>query len=631
MVSDYSKIITKTVVFIAILTGLFHILNISGILVLSTQIIRIIHLMLMLTIVFLKDSSQPLKKESLLSKVFIMAASLFSIASGIYMLLRWKDITMSGGVTNVTDSIIGLFMLIIIIEATRRGVGKVLAIVVTIFLVYPFIGSYLPGIFHARTYTLQRVASFLFASGQGIYGIPIGVSATYIVVFCLYGAFLKEFGTGDFLFNLSNTITKNLVGAAAKTTVIFSTLVGMISGSAAGNVAVTGTFTIPIMTKEGYKDYEAGAISAVAATGGQIMPPVMGAAAFMMAEIIGKPYLDIMKAGIIPALLFFSSIFIIVHLQAVKQGISKEKAKDREILPFFVVLKEGWHNLIPILTLVYMLVKGNSPVKSAFYSIVLLLLVSLINFILKKNFSLINFIKMIFSSLEKGILSAVPIAVACASAGTIAGILSMTGLGSKFSTLIIHISGGIPLVALLLTMVASLILGMGLPTTAAYLILATVVAPALVKLGVPLLTAHMFVFFFGCISTITPPVALASYVAAGISNASIDRVSWTAFRFGLASFILPFMFFWGPALLLQGTWTEIIYTVIMALIGIFAIASSIVGYLNIKINLLFRFILFVAGTLMVYQGVFSDILGIGVLFIIYILTKRISRKVIISS
>ncbi|HDK25620.1 MAG TPA: TRAP transporter large permease subunit, partial [Candidatus Atribacteria bacterium] len=228
-------------------------------------------------------------------------------------------------------------------------------------------------------------------------------------------------------------------------------------------------------------------------------------------------------------------------------------------------------------------------------------------------------------------LSAVPIAIACASAGIIAGILSMTGLGSKFSTLIIHISGGIPLVALLLTMVASLILGMGLPTTAAYLILATVVAPALVKLGVPLLTAHMFVFFFGCISTITPPVALASYVAAGISNASIDRVSWTAFRFGLASFILPFMFFWGPALLLQGTWTEIIYTVIMALIGIFAIASSIVGYLNIKINLLFRFILFVAGTLMVYQGVFSDILGIVVLFIIYILTKRISRKVIISS
>lgn len=620
---SFHQIIRKIVFILAVLTGLFHLFNLSGTLVLSTQIIRIIHLMLMLSIVFLNISSDIQKKENWIFHFFRIFACIISVASGIYMLTRWKEIAMSGGVTNIIDSIVGVIMLVIIIEATRRSVGNILAIIVVIFLTYPFIGSYLPGIFHARSYSLQRVASFLFASGQGIYGIPIGVSATYIVIFCLYGAFLKEFGAGDFLHNLSITLTKGLIAATAKTTVIFSTLVGMISGSAAGNVAVSGTFTIPMMKKDGYKNYEAGAIAAVAATGGQIMPPVMGAAAFIMAEIIGRPYLDVMKAGIIPALLFFSSIFIVVHLEALKHGDSrKSKIKDKKVLSFVIVLREGWHNLLPIATLIYMLIKGNSPVKSAFYSIIIILIVSLINFILKRNFSLINFIKMIINSLEKGILSAVPIAIACASAGIIAGILSMTGLGSKFSSLIIHMSYGIPLIALVLTMIASIILGMGLPTTAAYLVLATVVAPALVKLGVPLLTAHMFVFFFGCISTITPPVALASYVASGIANANINKLSWTAFRFGLTSFVLPYMFFWGPALLLQGTWLEILYTVIIALVGVFSIASGIVGFLRIRLNMAIRVILFIAGCLMMYQGILTDIIGVTILTFIYIINNR---------
>jgi len=624
------QIIKKIVFILAVIIGLFHLFNLSGILVLSTQIIRIIHLMIILSIVFLNISSDIQKEENWMHSIFRIVASITSVASGIYMLTRWKEIAMSGGVTNVTDSIVGIIMLIIILEATRRSVGNILAVIVVIFLTYPFIGSYLPGIFHARTYSLQRVASFLFASGQGIYGIPIGVSATYIVIFCLYGAFLKEFGAGDFLHNLSTSLTKGLIAATAKTTVIFSALVGIISGSAAGNVAVSGTFTIPMMKKDGYKSHEAGAIAAVAATGGQIMPPVMGAAAFIMAEITGRPYLDIMKAGIIPALLFFSSIFIVVHLEALKQGnIGKGKIKDRKVLPFSVVLREGWHYLLPIAALIYMLINGNSPVKSAFYSIMILLLVSFINFILKRNFSLINFIKMIINSLEKGILSAVPIAIACASAGIIAGILSMTGLGSKFSSLIIHMSYGIPLIALILTMIASIILGMGLPTTAAYLVLATVVAPALVKLGVPLLTAHMFVFFFGCISTITPPVALASYVAAGIANANINKLSWTAFRFGLTSFVLPYMFFWGPALLLQGSWWEILYTVITALVGVFSIASGIVGFLRIKLSMVIRAILFIAGCLMMYQGILTDIIGMTILTFIYIINNRIIKKELI--
>jgi len=626
MILSYDKIVKEIVFVLTLSTGLFHLFNISGILVLSTQIIRIIHLMIMISIVFLNTSKEAKKEKSWISNIFGIVAPITSVALSIYLLSRWKEIALSGGVTTVTDSIVGVIMVILIIEATRRSVGSMLSIVVVIFLVYPFVGSYLPGIFHARIYSLQRVASFLFASGQGIYGIPIGVSATYIVVFCLYGAFLKEFGAGDFLFNLSNTLTKNLVAATAKTTVVFSTLVGMISGSAAGNVAVSGTFTIPLMMEDGYKNYEAGAIAAVAATGGQIMPPVMGAAAFIMAEIIGRPYFDIMKAGIVPALLFFTSIFIVVHLEAVKQGSVKGKIKDRKALSFTTVLKNGWHNLLPIGTLIYLLVNGSSPIKSAFYSIIILLIVSLVNFVLKKSFSPMDYLKRICNALEKGILSTVPIAIACASAGIIAGILSMSGLGSKFSTLIVYMSYGIPLIALILTMIASIILGMGLPTTAAYLILATVVAPALVKLDIPLLTAHMFVFFFGCISTITPPVALASYVAAGIANADINKLSWTAFRFGLTSFILPYMFFWSPALLLQGSWFEILYTVFIALVGVFSIASGIVGYLNIKINLTIRLVLFITGCLMIYQGLLTDILGITVLTFMYILTKKKQKK-----
>ena len=625
MKPDYADLFKKIAFIFSFLAGLFHLLNVSGFLVLSTQIIRIVHLMIMLSVVFLTKGLD-LKKKSFINYILPLVAVILSFYTGIYMLNRWKDIALSGGVTNTTDAVIGIVMLIITIEATRRAVGNVLSIIVVIFLAYPFVGQYLPGILHARAYSLQRVASFLFASGQGIYGIPIGVSATYIVLFCIYGAFLSEFGAGDFLHKFSTTITRNLVAASAKTTVIFSTLVGMISGSAAGNVAVSGTFTIPMMNKDGYKSYESGAIAAVASTGGQIMPPVMGAAAFIMAEIIGRPYLEIMKAGLIPALLFFSSVFIVVHFDELKHKRTPKRKKGEKTVTIVETFKEGWFNIVPIFTLIYMLIIGFSPVKAAYFSIVILLVVALINYILRKEFSLTQFIISIVNAMVKGIKSAVPIAIACASAGVITGVLSMTGLGSKFSTLIIDMSQGIPLLALFLTMIASIILGMGLPTTAAYLILATVVAPALVRMGVPLLTAHMFVFYFGCISTITPPVALASYVASGIANADINKVSWTAFKFGLTSFVLPYMFYYGPALLLQGSPLKVLTTVIMALIGVFAIAVGIVGYFYSNLKFVLRALLFIAGVLLIYQGLISDIIGISILVLIYLYIRFNEQK-----
>ena len=434
----------------------------------------------------------------------------------------------------------------------------------------------------------------------------MGVASTYIILFTIFGAFLTEFGAGSFFFKFANSITRGLTAASAKTAVIFSTLLGMISGSAAGNVAVTGSFTIPMMKREGYQPHQAGAIEAVVSTGGQIMPPVMGAAAFIMAEIVGTPYVNIMKAGLMPALLFFISVLFVVHLQAVKSGIQPETESSDDDVPWGRTLLNGIPFVVPFISLIGMMIAGYSPVMSSFYAIVLLLVLSLV---WTRDFSAEFFLKIGRATIA-GVKSAVPISIACAAAGIISGTLSITGLGSKLSIFIISMSGGIPVVGLVLTMIAAIILGMGLPTTASYLILATVVAPALADMGVPLLTAHMFVFFFGCVSTITPPVALASYVAAGVARADINQVGWTAFRYGLVCYLLPFAFFFGPALLSEGSAWEIGSTALTGVVGVFLLATAIVGYLRGALSLAVRILMATAGVCLVDQGLVTDAIGL---------------------
>lgn len=602
------KMLGSVAVVLAVLIGAFHILNVSGLIVLSTMIVRIIHIAFMMTIGFLTFPATKKKAGSLSDNILKIVMALLTIAGSLYMLLRWEDIANSGGLTSTLDAVVGFMMIFIVLEATRRSVGLALAIISAVFLLYPFVGPYLPGLLRTRTISLQRVFSFLFTTSEGIYGIPIGVSATYIVLFCVYGAFLSEFGAGDFFYAVAKKATKGLIAASAKTAVIFSTLIGMISGSAAGNVAVAGVFTIPWMKKEGYKDYEAGAIEALVSTGGQIMPPVMGAAAFIMAEILGVPYTNIMKAAIIPALLFFSSTFIIVHLLAKKSGMGTKKVEEEASPKETKLLEGGVHFLIPFVTLLVMMFMNFSPFKAAYWSILTLLAV---NIIWNRKIDR-KFFRKIINALKDGAKATVPLAIACAAAGIISGVLSVTGLGSKLSTMIITLSMGIPFLALLFTAIVAIILGMGLPTTAAYLILATVVTPALTQMGIPLLTAHMFVFFYGCLSTITPPVALAAYVAAGIAGADINKVGWTAFRYGLTTFILPFMFVYGPALLMQGSPFEIVITIVMALFGVYVIASGLVGYLKGPIPLWLRGLLFFAGACMVLPGLVTDGIGIAI-------------------
>jgi TRAP transporter 4TM/12TM fusion protein len=349
----------------------------------------------------------------------------------------------------------------------------------------------------------------------------------------------------------------------------------------------------------------------------------MGAAAFIMAEIVGIPYANIMKAGLIPALLFFGSLFFVVHMQAVKNDIkpaARPAGDDDE--PLWLILLKGGQYIIPFVTLVGMMVNGYSPFKASYISI-LLLLAS--NIIWQRKIDL-NLFARSARAITNGAKSVIPIAAACAAAGIIAGTLGFTGLGSKISGLIITASGGIIFFALLLTMVTAIILGMGLPTTAAYLVLATVVAPALAELGVPMLTAHMFVFFYGCVSTITPPVALASYVAAGIANADINKVGWTAFFYGIASYILPFMFLYGPGLLMQGGWGEIALAVISGFIGVYCIATFVVGYMKHALPLWQRGVMAIAGIALLYQDLLTDIIGLTLVIGIVVIGKMKNQK-----
>lgn len=607
MQTTFDKLSGHAVNVIAFALGSFHLLNVSGILVLSTRDIRITHLLMMLCLLFLTRTTFKRIAGSALDKVIGLVLVAASAVSLLYIMSQWKDIAMSGGDTSSMDAWMGLLLIVLVLEGARRGVGVILALICLFFFTYPFYSEYLPGVLNARGYSVTRISELLTTTSQGIFGIPLGVSATYIILFSIYGAFLSEFGAGDFFFKLANRLTKGMRAAGAKTAVIFSTLLGMISGSAAGNVAVTGTLTIPMMKKEGYAPHQAGAIEAVVSTGGQIMPPVMGAAAFIMAEIVGIPYSNVMQVALIPALLFFASLFFVVHLQAGKSNIEPyvPDVEDEEE-SIWIILAKGGQYIIPFVTLVLMMVNGNSPFKASFYSIIILLVCHIL-WTRRINLDLLY---KAARAITNGTKAVVPIAIACAAAGIIAGTLGVTGLGSKISGLIILASGGITFFALLFTMLTAIILGMGLPTTAAYLILATVVAPALSNMGVPLLTAHLFVFFYGCVSTITPPVALASYVAAGIANADINKVGWTAFMYGITCYILPFMFFYGPGLLMQGDVLDILLAVISGAFGVFCIASFVVGYMRGNLGWLVRIAIGAAGIALLHQNLATDAIGL---------------------
>jgi TRAP transporter 4TM/12TM fusion protein len=568
---------------------------------------RGIHLAFAMALTFLFHplrKRQPGKRPTIVD--FSLALS--GVVVGLYVVFEYHKLAYRIGTANPLDFIMGLAAILLVLEGTRRLLGWAMPIIAAVSLLYAYFGEYAPGFLEHGGFDFHRIISHMYLSTEGIFGIPLGVSANYIILFIVMGAFLQESGTGLFFFEFAHSVFGRVRGGPAKMSVISSSLFGTISGSAVANVVVDGWLTIPLMKRTGYKAHVAGAVEAVASAGGQLMPPVMGAAIFVMSEMVGVPYIKICLHAAIPAILYYTALFIMVDLEADKMGL--KGLPSLELPNAWKVIGKGWHLLAPLFVLIYLLaVLEWSPMRSALFAIILTPFVSFLRRSTRMDF------RKIFRALEQGALGALEIALACACAGIIVGIFSLTGLGMALSNVLIETAGGNLLLLLFLTMIASLILGMGLPTTACYIILAVLVAPTLVKMDVDIIAAHLFVFYFGIISAITPPVALAAYVGAGIANANPFKTGWYASKLGLNAFIIPYMFVYGTALLWKGTATEILLAAASGVIGSAALACAIQGWFLSRLSLLERFSLLVASLLLIKPGLITDTIGYSILAI----------------
>ena len=497
--------------------------------------------------------------------------------------------------------IIGIIGILALVELTRRCVGLPILIVAGFFLIYALAVGLTNPAFFGRVKFLVRKPFFI--QKKVIFSTPVNVCSKYIVVFIIFGAFLERTGISNFFIQLANCVAGKYAGGPAKVAVISSALCGMVSGSSVGNTVTTGSVTIPMMKETGYKSEFAGAVEAASSTGGQIMPPIMGAAAFLMADFIGVPYSQIIVRAILPALLYFTGIFIAVHLEAKKLGLS---GIPKEELPVFKILIRKIYLLLPLIMLVIW-VSGNymTMQKAASYAIVLSIIVSLFD---KEN--RINVTKCL-DALEAGGRGVISVAVACGVAGIISGSITMTGLANDLINGIISVANGKLIIALLLTMLCCIVLGMGVPTTANYCIMAATCAPILVRMGVPIMAAHFFVFYFGIVADITPPVALAAYAGSAIAKSNPMKTAFTASKLAIAVFIVPYVFCFNPSMLLiDTTAVSVVQIFITSLIGVFGLSASLEGFLFVKMPAIVRVMLAVGGLMLINPTLMTDILGL---------------------
>ena len=535
-----------------------------------------------------------------------------------YIVANAQDLTVRLGMMNVKpyEIVLGIIGILATFELCRRAVGLPILCVARAFVIYAL---YYYGI--TKGLGMQRAVTNLtiglFYRTTGILTTPIQVCAKFIVVFIIFGSFLECTGISDFFIQLANCVAGASSGGPAKVAVISSALCGMVSGSSVGNTVTTGSVTIPMMKKTGYKPEFAGAVEAAASTGGQIMPPIMGAAAFLMAEYVGVPYSNIIVRAILPAVLYFLGIFICVHLEAQKLGL---KGISRDQLPKFGKLIRKIYLLIPLILLVYMVSSGrNTMAFSAAVAIIASIVVSLFN----KDSRMTP--KMFFEALAGGGKSSISVAVACAIAGVIAGSIAMTGLASQLITAIITIANGSKFIALFFTMLCCIVLGMGVPTTANYCIMASTCAPILIQIGIPAMAAHFFVFYFGIVADITPPVALAAYAGSAIARSKPMKTALNATKLAIAAFVVPYVFALNPAMLLIDTNPlEVIQVIITSVVGIVAIAAGLEGYLEGSLMIVFRIVLIAAGLLLLVPGTLTDVIGIGVVALVMVF--QIIRK-----
>lgn len=608
--------IGKAVWLLMILGSLFHLYT-GGFGLLSTMSQRSLHLMFMLVPTFFLYAATPKAAKKLPWYDVVIGVLVF--AACMYLFFTWPRQTMRVGDPGMLDLFFGAVLILAVLEGARRTAGNALALTAGIMVAYCYFGKYLPGGLAHRGYSLTRIISFFSSTAEGIFGVPIGVSASLIVLFVIFGGVLNATGGGQFFIDATYSFAGRLRGGTAKTAIIASALMGMISGSPIANVVTTGTFTIPLMKRGGFSPNLTAAICAIASAGGILMPPVMGAAAFIMADYLGMSYSEIILSAIIPSVLFYGSVFIVVHLKALRLGL--HGLEKSELPNLGLVMRDGWHLILPIVALIVFLMLKWSAGKAVFWAIVILMAVSFY----KPHTRLT--IKKLIKALEDGAKESIPIAVACAAAGLIVGSLALTGLGVKFSSSVITISQGSKIIALLMTMVASLILGMGMPATAVYILSASLLAPPLIKLGIPPISAHFFIFYFSVISCITPPVALTAYAAAGLANTDPNKAGWTAFYYGILAYIIPFVFVYDSVLLWQGSAFEILLAFGTALIGIIGIGIGLEGFLTKEISIINRLLFFACGMAALIPNVLLSVIGIAGMVALYFLETKGTKKI----
>lgn len=573
--------------------------------------------------------SQKLEKKINHIPIYDFILAILSIICYGYFVFNYRQIIDIGIRLTPLMMCLGGLGVLLTLEACRRATGIPIVVVASFFIIYGLMNN-----------SLKRVIYDLFYTTEGVIGTPIRACTAFISLFVIFGAFLERTGISDFFINLANSIAGHSVGGPAKVAVISSALCGMVSGSSVGNTVTTGAITIPLMKKNGYKPEFAGAVEAAASTGGQIMPPIMGAAAFLMIEYTNKEYSYIALRACLPALLYFAGIFISVHLEARKLGL---KGIPKSDLPKFKDVIKSWYLVLPLVILTYLIIKSTMA-KAALIAIIVAVALSVVRdmFLDYNGKEIINEKKkekllvitqttptLIIKSLAAGAKSVISVGIACSVAGIIACIITTTGIGNELSSAIVGLSQGNIIIGMFLTMITCIILGMGVPTTANYVIMATTCAPILIGMNMNAFAAHMFVFYFGIVADITPPVALAAYAGSAIANASPIKTAVNATLLAIAAFIVPYVFGLNPAMLFINTNAiEVVVIIITSLVGIFGVSAGIRGYVLRSMNALERVLIIISGLLLIYPGIITDVIGLVAVAILVTVQKK-TKKIFI--
>jgi TRAP transporter 4TM/12TM fusion protein len=514
---------------------------------------------------------------------------------------------------NNKDMVFGILLTLLLVESSRRVIGPALPITAGVFLLYAYAGPYLPGMFRHSGFTTEAIIDQLYLTTEGIFGIPLGVSATYVILFIIFGTFLEKSGTGQLFMDFASAITGWTRGGPGKIACISSALFGTISGSAVANVMVDGWLTIPLMKRTGFKPPFACAVEAAASTGGQIMPPVMGAAAFVMSEFTGIPYIKICLYAMIPALLYYFALFMSIHFEAGRLGL--KGIPVNELPQLKKVMAARGHLFAPLLVIVGMMIAGYTPMYACIYATLAVVVLAPLRKETRMGF------RAIVNALDESARNTLAVAAACACAGIVIGVINLTGVGLKFTSFVLFIAGDSLIPALFMTMIAGIVLGMGMPTTPAYIVQAALLIPALIKLGVTSVAAHMFVFYFSTISAISPPVAMAVYAAAGIGGAKLWPTGIWAMRIAATGFVVPYMFVYGPSLLFIGTAFDIATSAASASLGVIALAAGMMGWFVKELRWWERIVLLIAALLLIKPGLYTDAIGLVLMAGIFAIQK----------